>query len=217
MKIAQFLPKYAAFSVINEYSTFCLRNVIYYRILEEQHRDNLIGDKKENIVEFRENRRNYELIATTLLSCWTIIENDEIHEEDWNVFNDRTDGIAIISDTKSVESCIKENTKYFLDSKVWHLEHQKVNYYDGIRHPKEFDTANAPFWKRDHYKHQQEYRFALLSSSKRSNIETIIFYVLEPQKYIQKVCFGPDMELSDKKKLRSQAIAGELFGTIPDF
>ena len=217
MKIAQFLPKYAAFSAINEYSTFCLRNVIYYRMLEEQNRDNLIGDKKENIVEFRENRRNYELIATTLLSCWTIIENDEIHEEDWNIFNDRTDGIAIISDTKSVESCIKENTKHFLDSEVWHLEHQKVNYYDGIRHPKEFDTAKASFWKRDHYKHQREYRFALLSSSKRSNIETIIFYVLEPQKYIQKVCFGPDMDLSDKKKLRSQAIAGELFGKIPDF
>jgi len=201
MKIAQFLPKDAAFSVINEYSTFCLRNVIYYRILEEHFRNNLIGDKKENIVEFRENRRNYELIATTLLSCWTVIENDEIHEEDWDIFNDRADGIAIISDTKSVESCIKENTKYFLDSNVWFL----------------VDTAKASFWKRDHYKHQREYRFALLSSSKRSNIETIIFYVSEPQKYIQKICFGPNMNLSDKEKLITQAIAGDLFGKFPDF
>ena len=217
MKIAQFLPKDPAFSVINEYSTFCLRNVIYYRILEEQFRDNLIGDKKENIVEFKENRSNYELIATTLLSCWTIIENDEINEEDWNLFNDRDDGIAIISDTKSVESCIKENTKYILDSNVWHLEHQKVNYYDGIRHPKEFDIAKASFWKRDHYKQQREYRFALLSSSKRSNIETIIFYVSEPKKYIKKICFGPKMDRRNKEKLKIQAIAGDLLDKFPDF
>lgn len=55
MYIAQFIPLPIAFSVINEYSTFCLRNIRYFRQLEVQDYDTIRGDRKENIVEFQEN------------------------------------------------------------------------------------------------------------------------------------------------------------------
>ena len=96
MQIVQFIPRNIAYNIINTYSTFCLRNIIYFRNLEEETGDEVTGDKKENIAEFEENRRHYELLATTLITCWTKLSADSMNVSDWDILGDRADGIAIV-------------------------------------------------------------------------------------------------------------------------
>lgn len=218
MYIAQFIPRHIACSVINEYSTFCLRNMLYFRKLEEQDNDTIIGDKKENIVEFQETRGTYELIAATLINCWTKLSGDSILSSDWNIFKDRADGIAIVSTVECVQDFLHKETDHILDKKVWRLDHKEVQYYDSFSYPREFDIMEAPFWKRRRYETQREYRFAFLSASKRANIDTLIFTTLNPKAYIKKIYFGPEMEDPDKNRLRLMANATpELAGVIENF
>lgn len=217
MYIAQFIPLPIAFSVINEYSTFCLRNIRYFRQLEDQDYDTIRGDRKENIVEFQENWRKYELLAATLINCWTKLNGDSILASDWNIFKDRADGIAIVSTVECVESFLLKETEDILDKQVWHLEHKDVQYYDGFSHPPVFDTMEAMFWKRKRYEAQREYRFAFLSSSIRDNIDTLIFTTRNPKAYIKKVYCGPEMTDCDKRKLLAGAIAADLAGLIQNF
>jgi len=216
MHIVQFIPHGIAFSIINEYSTFCLRNITYFRNLEEQYDDKVTGDRKENIVEFQENRRYYELLATTLITCWTKLNSDSLNASDWGIFDDRANGIAIVSTVECVRGFLLRETEHILDKKVWDLKDEEVRYYDGFYHPPTFDTMTAPFWKRKQYENQQEYRFAFLSSSIR-NIDTLIFFTQDPKAYIKKIYFGPRMEKSSKHKLRAQAIGTGLAGTIEHF
>jgi hypothetical protein len=216
MYIVQFIPLPIAFSIINEYSTFCLRNITYFRNLEEQYDDQVTGDKKENIVEFQENLRHYELLATTLITCWTKLSSDSLDVSGWGIFGDRANGIAIVSTVECVREFLLRETDHILDKKVWHLEHGEVQYYDGFYHPPTFDTMTAPFWKRKWYEKQREYRFAFLSRSIR-NIDTLIFYTRDPRPYIKKIYFGPSMEQSFIHKLRAQAIGAGLAGLIEHF
>lgn len=214
MYIAQFIPRPIACSIINDYSTFCLRDILYFRNLEEQDNDAIRGDNKENIVEFQENRRKYELLATTLISCWTKLSNDSILSSDWSIFADRRDGLAIVSTVECVCDFLLKQTEHIFDRKVWSLEHDEVSYYDGFSHPPEFDTMRAMFWKRKRYEAQREYRFAFLSDSIRATIDTLIFSTQNPKAYIKKIYFGPEMKELDKDKLLSGAIAADLVSVI---
>ena len=216
MYIVQFIPLDIAFSILNEYSTFCLRNITYFRNLEEQYDNKVTGDKKENIVEFHENRRSYELLAATLITCWTKLSSDCLNPSDWGIFDDRANGIAIVSTVECVRDFLLRETEHILEKKVWHLEHREVQYYDGFCHPPAFETMTAPFWKRKRYEKQREYRFAFLASSIR-RIDTLIFFTRDPKAYIKKIYFGPSMEESSKHKLLAQAIGGELAGLIEHF
>lgn len=216
MYIAQFIPRHIARSVINEYSTFCLRNILYFRKLEEQDNDTIIGDKKENIVEFQENRGTYELITATLINCWTKLSGDSILSSDWNIFKDRADGIAIVSTVECVHDFLHKETDHILDKQVWYLNHNEVQYYDSFSNPRKFDIKEAPFWKRRRYETQREYRFAFLAASKRTNIDTLIFITLNPKAYIKKIYFGPKMTVPDKRRLMANATA-ELAGVIENF
>jgi hypothetical protein len=216
MYIVQFIPLSKASSIINEYSTFCLRNITYFRNVEEQYGDKVRGDKKENIVEFQENLRHYELLAATLITCWTKLSSNSLNTSDWGIFDDRTDGIAIVSTVECVQDFLLRETEDILDKKVWRLYHNAVQYYDGFHHPPTFDTITAPFWKRKRYEKQREYRFAFLSASIR-NIDTLVFYTREPQAYIKKIYFGPSMGKSSKHKLLTHAISAGLAGLIQHF
>jgi len=217
MYIVQFIPLDIAFSIINEYSTFCLRNITYFRnLLEEQCGNKVAGDKKESIVEFQENRRSYELLAATLITCWTKLVSDSPYASDWGIFDDRANGIAIVSTVECVREFLLRETEHILDKNVWELKDGEVQYYDGFFHPPTFDTMTAPFWKRKQYENQREYRFAFLSSSIR-NIDTLIFSTRDPKAYIKKVCFGPGMNESSKHKLLVHAIGAGLAGLIEHF
>lgn len=216
MYIVRFISLPIAFRVINEYSTFCLNNITYFRNLEEQHADNVAGDKKENIVEFQENRRSYELLAATLITCWTKLRRDCLTASDWDIFGDRADGIAIVSTVECVQDFLLRETRHILDKTLWNLEHGEVQYYDGVHHPERFDTMKASFWKRKQYENQREYRFAFLAESIR-NIDTLIFYTWNPKVYIKKMYFGPSMEEGSKHKLVAQAIGAGLAGLIEHF
>lgn len=218
MHLIQFIPRDVAYKIINSYSTFCLRNIIYFRNLEEETGDDATGDKKENIVEFEENRPHYELGAATLITCWTKLSSDSMHASDWDIFGDRADGIAIVSTVDCVQQFLLKETKYILDQEVWSLANDEVQYYDGFAHPPTFDTARAMFWKRKRYEKQREYRFAFVSSSKRANIDTLIFSTYDPKAYINKIYFGPKMGYNDKRKLVARAIgAGLVVGVIEHF
>lgn len=216
MYIVQFAPLHIAFSILNEHSTFCLRNIIYFRNLEEQYGNKVTGDKKESIVEFQENRRYYELLAATLITCWTKLSSDSINASDWSIFDDRVDGVAILSTVECVRDFLLRETEHILEKKVWHLEHGEVQYYDGFYHPPTFETMTAPFWKRKQYENQREYRFAFMSSSIR-NIDTLIFSTRDPKAYIKKIYFGPGMEECSKHKLVAQATGAGLAGLIEHF
>ena len=216
MYIVQFIPLDIAFSIINEYSTFCLRNITYFRNLEEQYDNKVAGDKKENIVAFQENRRYYELLAATLITCWTKLSSDSLNPSDWDIFDDRADGIAIVSTVQCVRDFLLRETEHILDKKAWHLKYGEVQYYDGFYHPPTFDTMTAPFWKRKQYEKQREYRFAFLSGSIR-NIDTLIFSTWDPKAYIKKIYLGPSMEESRRHKLLAQAIGAGLAGLIEHF
>ncbi len=217
MHLVQFIPRNIAYNIINTYSTFCLRNIIYFRNLEEETGDEATGDKKENIVEFQEMRRHYELLAATLITCWTKLSSDRIDVSDWDIFDDRADGIAIVSTVESVRQFLLKETKYILDQEVWSLVNDEVQYYDGFAHPSTFDTARTMFWKRKRYEKQREYRFAFVSSSERANIDTVIFSSHDPKAYIEKIYLGPKMADDDKRKLLARAIAADLAGVIENF
>ena len=217
MHLVQFIPRDIAYKVINTYSTFCLRNIIYFRNLEEETGDAATGDKKENIVEFEESRRHYELLAATLITCWTKLGSDSMDASDWDIFDDRADGIAIVSTVGHLQEFLLKETRHIFDEKVWFLKHREVQYYDGFSHPPAFETMDAMFWKRKRYERQREYRFAFVSGSIRANIDTLIFSTHEPKAYITKIYLGPKMGHNDKRKLVSQAIGAGLAGVIENF
>lgn len=83
--IIRFLPSDAACSVISENSTFLLRSIRYYRILEENHGDGVFGDKNENIVK-TSNGGTSESLATTLIGSWTLLDKNSLDENDWGKF-----------------------------------------------------------------------------------------------------------------------------------
>lgn len=217
MHLIKFISRDVAYKMINSYSTFCLNNITYFRNLEKDTGDETTGDTKENIVEFQENRRHYELIAATLITCWTKLGTESMDPSDWDIFSDRLDGIAIVSTVDCVREFLLEETRHILDQRVWSLLHNEVQYYDGFSHPSEFDSMTAMFWKRKRYEKQREYRFAFVSSFKRANIDTLIFSTQEPKAYIKKIYLGPKMGHNDKRKLVAQAIGAGLVHAIEHF
>lgn len=75
MQIVRFLTFVDAKRVLSAYSTFCLNSTVYYWQQGWEGKDTLVGDTKENIVEFKEGNlktHTFEFGAATLLSCWTM-------------------------------------------------------------------------------------------------------------------------------------------------
>jgi hypothetical protein len=219
MEIVRFLKSADAKRVLSEHSTFALNSSLYYKQLGWENSDE-IGDKNENYIVFQESKRIYELGAATLLSCWTELDSDELPLADWNIFPDRTDGIAIVSTVERVDRLLRKLVKNVLgladegDEWGWNFEHAKVIYYDGLRHPPEFDTMDA--WKRklDRYVSQREYRFAFLAGSPRMHLQTIVFQVKDAGNYIEKIYFGPGISAKERSEFIAGAIAGSLAGKI---
>ena len=219
MKLVRFLKFADAKRVLNEHSTFALNSSLYYRQMGWENNDE-IGDKNENYVTFENIKRRYELLAATLLICWTELEGDEVPPADWNIFPDRKDGIAIVSTVEKVDRLLRKLVKKVLgladegDKRGWNCEHAKVIYYDGLSQPPEFDTMGAWKWKFDRYANQREYRFALLASATRMHLQTIVFQVEDAGSYIEEIYFGPALRLKEGRELFTGAIAGKLAGRI---
>jgi hypothetical protein len=228
MRVVRFLTLDSALRVLSAYSTFAMQNVQYYVHLGFECGDGAIGDTQENRAAFEETRRHYELLAATLISCWTILDNGRFLAADWHLFNDRKNGIAIVSDVESVCRLIKNLAKGFLtptegsqpkecNSRYrWDFAHGRVIYYSRS-HPQEFETMDLWKWKREEYQKQREYRFAFLASSPMMKLDSVVFYVRDPGRYIQEIHFGPEVTDADKKRLLTGTIAAELAGKIHDF
>jgi len=152
MKIVRFLKFPDSKRVLSDYSTFALNSSLYYRQVGWEN-DDEIGDKNENYIYFQASKRIHEFGAATLLSCWTKLDSNELPPDDWNIFPDRNDGIAIVSTVESVDRLLRKLVKKILgladegDEWGWNFEHAKVIYYDGLSHPPVFDTTDAWQWK----------------------------------------------------------------------
>jgi len=80
-----------------------------------------IGDDREGIIDAEKEGR---WVCTTqvkaLLSCWTILENGKISEEDWDIFPEKR-GIAVISSTeimkaffeRKLAACLTKDKEWF--------------------------------------------------------------------------------------------------------
>lgn len=221
MRIVRFLTFADAKRVLSDCSTFALNSSLYYRKLGWES-DDRIGDRNENYVQFQDNRRTYELGAATLLSCWTKLHTDELPSGDWDIFPDRKDGIAIVSNIASVRCLMRDLVRKVLgladeDNAGWHFREGHVTYYDGSLHPPEFDTMDAWQWKLDRYASQREYRFALLAGSPRNHLQTVIFEVDDPRRYVDKIYFGPQQSEQQKRMLAAGAIEANLIDRVQHF
>lgn len=216
MQIIRFLTFADANRVLSAYSTFSLNSTVYYWQQGWENNDSLVGDTKENIVEFKEGNlktHTFEFGAATLLSCWTILEGEKLSPSDWDLFPDRADGIAIISSVEAVSSLLSELREDVLD-KDWHFAHDKVIYYDQNERPPLFETMDTWKWKRKRYEIQREYRFAFLKGSSGEKLQSVIFYVHDPSSYIQKIYFGPKMTKDKQHEILAGAIAAGVPGRI---
>lgn len=216
MQIVRFLTFVDAKRVLSAYSTFCLNSTVYYWQQGWEGKDTLVGDTKENIVEFKEGNlktHTFEFGAATLLSCWTMLEGEDFRSSDWQLFPDREDGIAIISSVEAVSGLLSELREDVLDE-YWNFAHDKVIYYDQNERPASFETMNTWKWKRRIYELQREYRFAFLKGSPGQKLQSVIFYVHEPSSYIEKIYFGPKMSKEKQHELLAGAIAAGVPGRI---
>jgi hypothetical protein len=216
LRLVRFLTFADAKRVLSDYSTFCLCSTLYYWQQELENPDSTIGDTHENRMEFVEYGRvtkKTELGAATLLSCWTILERESTVADDWALYRDRKDGIAIISTASRVRALLTHLAKDVLDS--WSRGDGKIIYHDGF--VANYDTMQAWRYKRKKYESQREYRFAFLTGSPAAKIQFVTFYVEHPQNYIDSIHFGPETTRAQKGELLAGAIAAEVAGRIFDF
>jgi len=217
MYIANFVPFEYAKSIItwSEYesaSTFALRSLRSCRVLEEMEGDTKLGDISESHATYIKKggkECHFESGATIMVSCWTIIENDYLTNEDWMDLYEkggrdkyaRTDGIVIVSSVNKVESFFENNNNYFFLGKERLFKHGKVEYPPKPKElPKNYDVILDPaFEKKVRYKYQREYRFAFAMDSVYP-LEKVTYYV-NPEDYIDKIQFGPEMKCQNIKKL----------------
>jgi len=234
INIATFVPFEYATNIIvpSDYgsnSTFALRSLHSCQILEEIEGDTKLGDINESHATYIKKGGkvcHFESIATTMVSCWTIIENDYVTNQDWMDLYEkggkakyaRTDGIAIVSTVNKVKSFFEKNNNYFFLGRERTFKHDKVEYPPK---PKELPTnydriLDPPFEKKYRYKYQREYRFAFFMDSVYP-LEKVTYYV-NPEDYIDKIQFGPEMKCQNIKTLMDRAF-GPIINLIknPDF
>lgn len=231
MHIVRFLTFDTAMRVLSAYSTFALQSSQYFIHLGFEQGDGAVGDRYENQAVFAETRRHFELSIASLISCWTLLENNQFSMRDWDIFKDRTNGVAIVSDVESVRGLLNDLAGGLLlpkeqesrdqnevprDRYHWYFKEGKVVYY-GAQMPEEFETMDTWKWKREEYQYQREYRFAFLASVPMMHVDCVVFRVDDPKRYIQEIHFGPDVSKADKHKLCAGAIAANVVNKIQNF
>jgi hypothetical protein len=215
-RLVRFVTFGDATRILSDYSTFCLFSTNYYWQQGWEIGDSIIGDTHENIFEFLENgqvTKHFESLNATLLSCWTMLDQKSIANDDWKMFPGREDGVAIVSTVSALRALLTGLAQGVLDK--WIFRDGKVVYHDGW--VAEFETMDAWLYKRRRYECQREYRFAFLKGSPSEKVQSVIFYVREPKSYINAIYFGPKMTHKQKGELLVGAIKAEVAGRIQDF
>jgi hypothetical protein len=215
MKIVRFLDYEAAKQVLKENSTFCLRSLKYYQLLEERGNDTRVGDKQESRARFRNTRRNYEYGGGVLVSCWCLLDSGRPFSSELPLSENYQEGMAIISNIERVASFLQRETAYLLSG--WDFHHEEVKYYSEEAEPKKYKIDKAMFWKREIYRDQHEYRLAFTSSSQRAHLQTLIFYSMSPSDYIDEIHFAPSLVPTRRSELIAGAIESDLTTKIHDF
>lgn len=86
----------------------------------------------------------------------------------------------------------------------------------GDTHNVKADVYELPFRKRNSYKWQSEYRFAFILPS-TFDLETLIFYVNDPGKYIDKIYLNQVSKRETKERILIKAVSSNLANKIINY
>ena len=183
-------------------STFLLRNPRAYRFFPVEEG----GDENEMVIT----GKTYDIEGGNyLVSCWSYLGNQENPLKFWEIFKHRNE-IAVVSTIERVEDIINKNLSAIKNcvSKCNSTAiHGKVTYYpykedgehinNGQQDPDAIVFHKPEECNGKRYKDEEEYRFAVRISG-NSNIDTYIFNLINPAKYIKKIWINPNNKESDK-------------------
>jgi len=215
LKIARFVGIEACKSIFSEMSTFVLRSPEHYRRLYETNEGRT---SKGDIIEGSANTTDggTGVNKDWIMSCWTILKEDEPTSDEWDIFKEKDQNILAIISTPSkvckfldkVFETDKEHTKRKFP--FHSVEHDKVTYGKPIDPAKIIDAV--PFNKDAKFIKQNEYRFALKCYFPNI-IDSLIF--CRGIDYMERCFVNPKMRKEQKKEL--QTITWALKGSYGDF
>ena len=215
MKIVRFVDPETACLILGKNSSYLFRSVEYYRELERFHGDTEVGDKHENAPTIEEDgkTKHFTRLGQHLVSCWSCLESDIPQETDWSNLSAYVNGVAVISTVNQVDKFLTDVANLIL-GKCWSLEHKKVVYFEENKQPEDLSAIESPFFKRNRYSDQKEYRFALYNpfntcnKNNRTYINNLFLSVEKPSDYIESVYLSPNIDLEEKTKVIKSAYLG---------
>ena len=204
IKIARFVGIEACKSIFSDKSTFVLRSPEHYiRWYETNEGETDKGDKDEGSADTNDNGTASDG-KPWVMSCWTILDEDEPTSDEWEIFKEKDQNIVAIVSTPSkvckfldkVFETDKEHTKRKFP--FYSLEHDKVTYGKPIDPAQIVD--DVPFQKKRKFTKQKEYRFVL--RCKFPNIiDSLIF--CRGIDYMEQCFVNPTMCKEQKKELQT--------------
>jgi len=215
VKICRFISPTDVSRDFGEQSSFCLTNYDYFKSIEK---NSSIGDDKEGIIDAeKEGRWVCATRVKALLSCWTILENGKISEENWDIFPEKR-GIAVISSTEKMKAFFERSLAACLQKEWFYFEERQIKYYPEGEGPGESFSAQrngvrAYFYKRNCFINQREYRFAFRLPQKYSFLKLLVFYV-EPSKYIEEIVLYPRLEKAERQQITKRLLDAEIISKV---
>lgn len=217
IKIARFVGIEACKSIFSDESTFVLRSPEHYSRLYFMYEGRTaIGDINEGSANTTDGGTGGN--KDWIMSCWTILKEDEPTNEEWDIFKEKDQNIlAIISTPSKVYKFLdkvfetdKEHTKRKFP--FYSVEHDKVTYGKPID-PAEIIDA-VPFNKDAKFIKQNEYRFALKCYFPNI-IDSLIF--CRGIDYMEQCFVNPKMRKEQKEELRPLILyPGDGYGDFKD-
>jgi hypothetical protein len=199
IRIARFIDIEACKEVFSEsYSTFLIRSHKYYWHMENPEKQ----DKTEFQVQGEESHMETDFV---LLSCWTILDGDKPTEKEWAIFEKAV--VAIVSSPQKVYDFLNKTLnierKDGRSHPFFRIDHKKVNYIDKREEKLNGNPTilDAIFTKDKRFENHKEYRFGVCYSAVYHEIITYIFSTHNPDDYIDKCYFNPNITKSDASKL----------------
>jgi hypothetical protein len=219
--ITRFLSLEGGALLFGQNGSFCLNNLRVYREIESK---NSKHDSHENICKF--SNAETENLTPSFVSCWTLLESNNIKHSDWNIFPQRDSAIAIVSKVSNIEVLLNKIGSGVLNQS--NITHGLVKYLDFEckQKPSDHDILNNAFIKRTSFFKEREYRFLVTLSSSHF-LKSLIFYLNLPYGYpdysfIESIKINPlllanQKSLSDLDQLKISFIEGNVTSKVDGF
>lgn len=199
-RIARFIDLNACRSIFSDFSTFLLGSPERYYHIEGEKQD-----LDENWVTLGDT--TYSSFSW-LMSSWVKLEGSLPNEDEWQLFNKHKNNpdhiIALVSSPEKVASFLLDKLKIKEKNAFCKLEHCPVTYYNKGNYKLKSDGPNTPFFKRDCFEHENEYRFVVkyntTSPSNLPHTHTYIFQSGHPNCYCESISMHYDLLKSSDSK-----------------